>query len=163
MDSKKLPLWLVLINSDPISSDLYILFKSGDDLRQDQLTLQIIRAMDSLWRQGYQGIDVAPIPVKKSVLSFFSSKKEMKNDSTTITHGQQDLPWNSLELSMKGNIHLYICIGEYLIVFLLIGYGAIATGNEKGIIEVVTNSDTIANIQTRYAGKISGAFSIGII
>lgn len=106
MDSKKLPLWLVLVNSDPISSDLYILFKSGDDLRQDQLTLQIIRVMDSLWREGYQGVDIAPIVVKKSILSFFSSKKETENESTSITHGQQDLPWNTLELSMKGSIYL---------------------------------------------------------
>ena len=35
MDSKKLPLWLVFENRDPLTDrDCYIMFKSGDDLRQ---------------------------------------------------------------------------------------------------------------------------------
>ena len=46
MDSKKLPLWLTFVREDPWEPPLVVLFKSGDDLRQDQLTLQV-RASDA--------------------------------------------------------------------------------------------------------------------
>ena len=41
MDSKKLPLWLVFENAEADKPDIYVIFKTGDDLRQDQLTLQV--------------------------------------------------------------------------------------------------------------------------
>jgi len=50
MESKKMPMWLVFENVDPSVPDFNIIFKDGDDLRQDQLTLQLIAFMDSLWR-----------------------------------------------------------------------------------------------------------------
>lgn len=60
MDSKKVPLWLVFINSDPQGKDLYVIFKCGDDLRQDQLTLQIIRIMERKWER--EGLDLRLSP-----------------------------------------------------------------------------------------------------
>jgi phosphatidylinositol-4,5-bisphosphate 3-kinase len=93
MDSKMRPLWLVFENNDPFGDDIYLILKHGDDLRQDMLTLQMLRIMDKLW------------------------KKE------------------GLDLRMNS-------------------YGCISTENRVGMIEVVLNAETIANIQ-----KEKGTFS----
>ncbi|XP_030842482.1 phosphatidylinositol 4,5-bisphosphate 3-kinase catalytic subunit beta isoform [Strongylocentrotus purpuratus] len=89
MSSKMRPLWLVFENDDPIGDDVYILFKNGDDLRQDMLTLQVMQIMDNIWQE--EGLDLRIIP-----------------------------------------------------------YKTLATGPKVGLIEVVTNSDTIANIQKQH-------------
>mmetsp|Transcript_962 Transcript_962/g.3317 ORF Transcript_962/g.3317 Transcript_962/m.3317 type:complete len:1116 (-) Transcript_962:3492-6839(-) len=97
MDSKKLPLWIVFGNSDPTASGVYVIYKAGDDLRQDLLTLQMLKIMDSIWKR------------------------------------------ENLDLHIKP-------------------YGCVCTGDETGMIEVVLNSDTIANI-TNAQGGASAAFS----
>lgn len=55
MDSKARPLWLVFENDDMFGEDIHIIFKNGDDLRQDMLTLQMLRIMDNLWKM--HGLD----------------------------------------------------------------------------------------------------------
>lgn len=60
MDSKKLPLWLVFENADPLADDYHVMFKSGDDLRQDVLTLQMIRIMDRLWQSEGMDLKLSP-------------------------------------------------------------------------------------------------------
>lgn len=91
MDSKKLPLWLVFTNADTSSRPVYVLFKVGDDIRQDILTLQMMRMMDMLWKK--QGKD--------------------------------------LRMQL---------------------YRAVATGDSVGMIEVVLDSDTTANIAKERGG-----------
>ena len=97
MDSKKLPLWLVFKNADPLGSNIYVIFKAGDDLRQDLLTLQMLELMDTVWKNS--GLDLHLSP-----------------------------------------------------------YGCVSTGEGVGMIEVVLQSDTVANI-TRKDGGPSAAFS----
>lgn len=101
MDSKMRPLWAVFENDDPTGNDIYFIFKHGDDLRQDMLTLQMIRIMDRLWKQS--GLDLRMNP-----------------------------------------------------------YGCISTGNRSGLIEVVLNADTIANIQKeKGVAKVMACFERG--
>jgi len=97
MSSKKMPLWLVFDNSDSNGEPYLAIFKAGDDLRQDLMTLQLLRIMDHFWHQS--GLDLRMIP-----------------------------------------------------------YGCCATGHDLGMIEVVKNSDTTANIQVTYGGKNLGAW-----
>ena len=64
MSSKMVPLWLVFKNYDDDAPPIYIIFKSGDDLRQDILTLQILTVMDRLWLSA--GLDMRMKPYKVS-------------------------------------------------------------------------------------------------
>ncbi|XP_055904205.1 phosphatidylinositol 4,5-bisphosphate 3-kinase catalytic subunit beta isoform [Eupeodes corollae] len=93
MDSKMRPLWVVFENADMLCDDIYIIFKNGDDLRQDMLTLQMLRVMDQLWKN--EGLDF--------------------------------------------RMNIYNCI---------------SMERRLGMIEVVLNAETIANIQ-----KVKGMFS----
>ncbi|XP_068772181.1 phosphatidylinositol 4,5-bisphosphate 3-kinase catalytic subunit delta isoform isoform X3 [Struthio camelus] len=56
MDSKMKPLWIVFNNEETGGGGVGIIFKNGDDLRQDMLTLQMIQLMDILWKQ--EGLDL---------------------------------------------------------------------------------------------------------
>lgn len=97
MDSKMKPLWLVFSQKDIGAEDIYIIYKNGDDLRQDMLTLQVIKVMDKIWKD--EGLDL--------------------------------------------RLNAYACI---------------ATDYRVGLIEVVKNAQTIANVQKMKAAKATAAF-----
>jgi hypothetical protein len=67
LDSAQRPLWLVFQNQDtkdlsasnmvaPDFRDLNVILKKGDDLRQDILTLQMMKIMDNIWKS--EGMDL---------------------------------------------------------------------------------------------------------
>ncbi|KAG2462303.1 PK3CB kinase, partial [Polypterus senegalus] len=60
MDSKMKPLWIVYEDKHFGNDCLGIIFKNGDDLRQDMLTLQILRLMDMLWKEADLDLRVVP-------------------------------------------------------------------------------------------------------
>ena len=97
MGSRKCPLWLVFENADPSAPPVYVIFKAGDDIRQDLLTLQMLKTMDKRWKQ--EGLDLHMRP-----------------------------------------------------------YGCVCLGDMMGMIEIVLNAETIANI-TAATGGATAAFS----
>lgn len=61
MDSKMRPLMLAFVR--PCGATTRVLFKKGDDLRQDQLTLQVLRVMDSMWERNGLSLELSPYRV----------------------------------------------------------------------------------------------------
>ena len=102
MKSKKKPLWLTFENADPLGSAIVVMLKVGDDLRMDMVTLQIFKAMQTLWFEN--------------------------------------------GLNVKMSLYKVLC-----------------TGNQEGMLEMVTNSETLANIHVKDGGALSQFFSKGSI
>uniref|UniRef100_A0A674NMG1 Uncharacterized protein n=1 Tax=Takifugu rubripes TaxID=31033 RepID=A0A674NMG1_TAKRU len=61
-NSNAVPLKLSFQNRDPLGDHISVIFKSGDDLRQDMLTLQVIRIMNKIWIQ--EGLDMRMVIFK---------------------------------------------------------------------------------------------------
>ncbi|XP_074660080.1 phosphatidylinositol 4-phosphate 3-kinase C2 domain-containing subunit alpha-like [Tubulanus polymorphus] len=93
--SNAFPLKLVFKNEEKRADSIYTMFKYGDDLRQDVLTLQLIRIMDKQWLKA--GLDLS-----------------------------------------------------------IIVFRCLATGDKQGLIELVTESDTLRKIQTTHG--LTGSF-----
>ncbi|XP_075996874.1 phosphatidylinositol 4-phosphate 3-kinase C2 domain-containing subunit alpha [Genypterus blacodes] len=61
-NSNAVPLKLALVNADPLGEEINVMFKVGEDLRQDMLALQMIRVMDRIWLQ--EGLDLRIVNFK---------------------------------------------------------------------------------------------------
>ncbi|XP_011404735.1 PREDICTED: phosphatidylinositol 4-phosphate 3-kinase C2 domain-containing subunit beta-like [Amphimedon queenslandica] len=94
-NSKTLPLKIAFKNADPFGNNIDIIYKAGDDLRQDMLALQLIRLMDKIWLRA--GLDLR-----------------------------------------------------------LITYRVLSTGRDQGLVEMVTESATLRQIQTEHG--LTGSF-----
>lgn len=111
-----------------VTITVFIVCLCVSDLRQDMLTLQIIKSMESIWQN--QGLDLRYSPIS---ISFLSISEMLFCRSS----------------SMDGTNEYFLCVSRML------PYGCLSLGDCVGLIEVVRNSHTIMQIQCK--GGLKGA------
>lgn len=84
--SKKMPLLLELTNGDLNAPPIRTIFKNGDDLRQDMLTLQAIQLIDEILKENKLDLCLAPYRVIGT--GFEQGFLEFVSDSITIAEIQ---------------------------------------------------------------------------
>ncbi|XP_076840304.1 phosphatidylinositol 4,5-bisphosphate 3-kinase catalytic subunit gamma isoform [Brachyhypopomus gauderio] len=85
MASKKKPLWLefsCMESEAPPGPPVGIIFKHGDDLRQDMLIIQMLMLMDSIWQEN--SLDLNLVPYGCISTGYQIGLIEIVRDSVTI-------------------------------------------------------------------------------
>ncbi|KAI5095750.1 phosphatidylinositol 4,5-bisphosphate 3-kinase catalytic subunit gamma isoform [Silurus meridionalis] len=91
MTSKKKPLWLEFSHVEseaPADSPVGIIFKHGDDLRQDMLIIQTLNVMDSIWQEN--GLDLNLMPYGCISTGHQIGMIEIVRDAVTIATIQRN-------------------------------------------------------------------------
>ena len=90
MGSAQKPLWLTFHNAVRDAPPHVVIFKCGDDLRQDQLTLQILRSMDALWSEAGLELKMSPYGcVATAGAQGFIEVVQHSNTLANITRGER--------------------------------------------------------------------------
>lgn len=90
MNSKKKPLWLEFdpMPSPSSTTPVGIIFKQGDDLRQDMLIIQTLALMDSIWQE--KSLDLNLIPYGCIATGHNIGMIEIVRDAVTIAAVQRN-------------------------------------------------------------------------
>ncbi|XP_071493247.1 phosphatidylinositol 4-phosphate 3-kinase C2 domain-containing subunit beta-like [Diadema antillarum] len=76
------PLKLNFHNFDPLGGDIIMMFKAGEDMRQDMLTMQMIRIMDKLWLAD--GLDLRMVTFRCMTTGVNRGLVELVPESETL-------------------------------------------------------------------------------
>ncbi|NXU01496.1 P3C2G kinase, partial [Buphagus erythrorhynchus] len=129
--SNAFPLKISFINANAPSRNINVIFKIGDDLRQDMLVLQIIRVMDNIWLQ--EGLDMQMIIYRCLSTGKGQGLVQMVPDATTLAkiHRESGLIGPLKENTIKKWFHhhhplessyqnfFYSCAGWCVVTFIL--------------------------------------------
>ena len=106
MQSKKKPLWIVFLNED--DEEISVMFKKGDDLRQDILTLQLFSTMNNIWFENGLKLKMSLYCVVST--GYYQGMLEIVPNSETLAtihklYGgakaafSKEVPWNNVRLN----------------------------------------------------------------
>ncbi|XP_039738507.1 phosphatidylinositol 3-kinase C2 domain-containing subunit gamma isoform X1 [Pteropus medius] len=133
--SNAFPLKITFFNANPMGKNISIIFKVGDDLRQDMLVLQIIQVMDNIWLQ--EGLDMQMIIYRCLATGKGQGLVQMVPDAVTLAKIHQHsgligpLKENTIKKWFSQHNHLradyekalknffYSCAGWCVVTFIL--------------------------------------------
>ena len=173
MNSKKLPLWLNCKNSQKDAPPLKLLFKCGDDLRQDQLAMQLIMIMDKIWLDNGLDFRMKPYRVLATLDQVGMIEVVLNAETTSKIHKTYGGNFgalkestindylkanNKIDKDMEKAIDNFIrsCAG-YCVATYILGIGDRHSGNimvtEKGNLFHIDFGHFLGNFKTKFGIK----------